>query len=437
MRVADDDRLIGTEDALAWGYERLYAGRPEGARRFLEFAAVRDPASAEVWGALGDTDESTGNRAAAAVRFARAASLEARRHWREAAAENLLAVDPVLALPAFVELRRERPDSARVERGLARALAASGRPAEAAVEWREVLSLDPDDVSSLVEAAEVMIRADAAVEALEVLARGARLLDDDPRFPALAARAWTALSEPGKAEAELARARALDPDHPATRAAEGVVAAARGGRGITPAYVRALFDGYAERFDHDLVDKLGYAAPALLRAAVTRARGAGAKFGRGIDLGCGTGLAGVAFRDIVGEMVGVDLSPRMVEAARRRGVYDGTEVGDAIVSLGDGRRWDLILAADVLVYIGDPAPLMTASARALNPGGLFALTAERTDDDAGLPFVLGPARRYAHAPLAVKGAALKAGFASIQIEDVSPRREGGRPVAGSLYILER
>src|SRR5438552_380422 len=64
------------------------------------------------------------------------------------------------------------------------------------------------------------------------------------------------------------------------------------------AYVRALFDQYAPKFERALVDDLGYRGPALLFKAVLAARLTVRKpalFKRAIDLGCGTGLAATAF----------------------------------------------------------------------------------------------------------------------------------------------
>jgi predicted TPR repeat methyltransferase len=85
--------------------------------------------------------------------------------------------------------------------------------------------------------------------------------------------------------------------------------------GMSPAYVRALFDQYAPKFETSLVDDLGYRGPALLFKAVLAARAAVHKpafFKRAIDLGCGTGLAAAAFAHEVDQFIGIDLSPRMI-----------------------------------------------------------------------------------------------------------------------------
>ena len=90
-------------------------------------------------------------------------------------------------------------------------------------------------------------------------------------------------------------------------------------------------------------------------------------FAHALDLGCGTGLAGVAFRDCVERLEGIDLSPGMVAEARAKGIYDALHVGEVVAHLkaATDRQFDLILAADVLVYVGDLAPLFLEVARVL------------------------------------------------------------------------
>ena len=129
---------------------------------------------------------------------------------------------------------------------------------------------------------------------------------------------------------------------------------------MSQAYVRALFDRYADRFDEDLTIRLKYQAPQVLRAMVDQIPGDRARRQLDVlDVGCGTGLAGVAFRSLARRLHGSDLAPRMVEKARRRGVYDHLEVAELVEGIArTPRAWDLVVAADVLVYVGDLAPVM-------------------------------------------------------------------------------
>ena len=164
--------------------------------------------------------------------------------------------------------------------------------------------------------------------------------------------------------------------------------------GMPQAYVQVLFDQYAPRFESALVGDLGYRGPALLFKAVLSVRAAAKKpafFKRAIDLGCGTGLAAAAFAKEVDHFIGVDLSPRMIDKARATGLYAELEVADILQGLR-GRpdaAADLILAADVMVYVADLAPVLSEAARVLAPGGLIAFTTETHDGDGR------PARRGA------------------------------------------
>src|SRR5271163_4949171 len=145
---------------------------------------------------------------------------------------------------------------------------------------------------------------------------------------------------------------------------------------LAPAYVARLFDDYAPRFDKHLTEALGYRGPELIIAALDAAAPE-RRFARALDLGCGTGLAGAALRGRVDRLEGVDLSPAMVAKARALQIYAELECGEIVAHLGRFEAaFDLIVAADVLVYLGDLAPVFAASARALAPGGLFAFTAE-------------------------------------------------------------
>src|SRR5690606_25849867 len=134
-------------------------------------------------------------------------------------------------------------------------------------------------------------------------------------------------------------------------------------------YVAGLFDQYAEEFDAHLTGELGYQTPQRLREPFDGLAG-GATGLRVLDLGCGTGLSGLVFRDCAAHLAGVDLSPRMLDKARGRGIYDELHCADLVQALErPGPDWDLMLAADVFVYLGDLGAVLRAAARALRPGG--------------------------------------------------------------------
>jgi predicted TPR repeat methyltransferase len=208
---------------------------------------------------------------------------------------------------------------------------------------------------------------------------------------------------------------------------------------MPPAYVRALFDQYAPKFDTALVGDLGYRGPALLFKAVSSARAAVRKpafFKRAIDLGCGTGLAAIAFAEGVDEFIGIDLSPRMIERARATGLYAQLEVAEMVEGL-HGRpdaSADLIIAADAMVYVSDLEPVLHEVKRVLTAGGLLAFTVET---HAGEGVLLGEGLRYAHAVSYVCGAVEAAGLKLSQCEDLSARNEHNVPAPGLVVVAAK
>lgn len=201
-------------------------------------------------------------------------------------------------------------------------------------------------------------------------------------------------------------------------------------------YVRTLFDQYAPRFETALVGGLSYRGPELLRAAVTATCDAAerpTRFARAFDLGCGTGLGGVAFRPFVDHLTGVDVAPKMVAAARSKRVYDDLAVGDLIPFMSglDESAFDLVLAADVLPYLAELAPLLTAIARVLRPGGMLAFSAE-THDGGGI--VLGAKLRFGHGTPYLRSALAVAGLKLLHLDPSSIRNEDGQPVPGLIAV---
>ncbi len=195
-------------------------------------------------------------------------------------------------------------------------------------------------------------------------------------------------------------------------------------------YVRTLFDGYAARFEQHLVGELGYRTPERLAALIDAARPG--SLGRVCDLGCGTGLMGALLRPRAAHLQGIDLSGEMIAQARRKGCYDALHVGDIEGLLGDLGELDLLVAADVLIYIGDLSGIFAAAAAALAPGGIFALTTEHTD---GEGWRLLPSGRYAHSHEAITRLAQAHGLTLLRSAVEPIRQERGVWLDGGLYVL--
>ena len=197
--------------------------------------------------------------------------------------------------------------------------------------------------------------------------------------------------------------------------------------------MRDLFDQFAPRFEAELTGALDYRTPSLLAGLLERAGVAAARRLRVLDLGCGTGLSGAALADFARRLEGLDLSPRMLAEARKRGIYHALHKADLLDWLpGRTGAFDLIAAADVLNYLGELAPALAAIAGALAAGGMAAFSVEAGE---GAPFALGAAMRYRHDPAHVAALAAAAGFTVVVQEAAVLRLEQGAPVAGALFVL--
>ena len=273
----------------------------------------------------------------------------------------------------------------------------------------------------------------AAAELLE------QALEKAPRW----APAWLALGEARERLAErdaagqaYRRALAFDPEDTLGAAPRLARLGLNTLAALPQSYVRALFDEYAPRYARHLRRGLGYRGPELILEALERCAPERC-FALAFDLGCGDGLMGAALRPPrVAEIIGVDLSPAMVAAARERGLYDQLECEEicAFLERRQAQSAELIVAADALPYFGDLSRLFSAIGRGLRPGGIFAFTAESRD---GEGFSIGETLRFSHSRAYLSHCAGEAGLDERLIEPAAARREKGLDAPGWVGVLER
>jgi predicted TPR repeat methyltransferase len=206
----------------------------------------------------------------------------------------------------------------------------------------------------------------------------------------------------------------------------------------SPEYVRQLYERFADSFDNILAG-LEYQAPQLL----TDQLAAEPEYQTGrahiLDAGCGTGLCGPLLRSSARRLVGVDLSPAMLDKARERGLYDDLQESELcqFMSAHPG-EFDVVVLADTLEYFGDLEEIFAVGCGTLRPGGLLLCSLEAMlEDKAGAGYQLQPHGRYCHSARYVRDTVLQAGFAEPSISMATLRKEYGEDVTGLIVSVRR
>jgi predicted TPR repeat methyltransferase len=312
---------------------------------------------------------------------------------------------------------------------LVRAWLAAGDPQAALAAAREAASLNPNVAHAVTALGDALL---AAGHLPTAIAEYQRALRSDPVSPEARLKLGLAWLEAGEAEKALEQFHSLDADEAAAPIARAE--AMRYQQRSDAGYVRHLFDQFSSDYDARMRGQLGYQAPEILRELAGLVM-PGAEGLVVLDLGCGTGLAGVAFADMAASLDGIDLSPAMIAKARALGVYRTLAVADIESALAaGGEDYDLVLAADTLVYLGDLAATFAGVAERLKPGGLFLFTVESSS---GSAFELGPKRRWRHTESYLRKIAADAGLEVTGLMACSPRHEANMPVNGLAVALSK
>ncbi len=459
-----DTRTIAKQRAQ----QLIQTHRLAEARRVLEM--VGECGDAEVAGLLGIVCGMTGDHPAAESALERAVAL---RPVDATLRNNLGCVLRTLGKRAeaevqFREALRLRPGYTGAEVNLGCALIDAGNFAAAEGVLRTALAIAPEHPEALNNLGTALRQMGQVAEATECFEKAVRLRPDYP--DALANLGMSRLfdNRPAEAEACLKQALAgapghisalyylgfllhkrnaiaeaeqcfrhilsIDPKHANAAYFLSVIGVREAPPRSPVSYVQELFDGYADNFDEHLVGALGYSAPVVMNRLVHSALGKNPPSLDILDLGCGTGLCAQNFTDIANSITGVDLSERMLDKARALGIYDHLAQNDIASFLaGQDTAYDLILAGDVFVYLGNLTAIFPACARALRDHGLLCFSTERANDDR--PYTLCPSGRYAQSPGYITTLALASDLRVLAVQDIVLREEYGDSIAGQVYVL--
>ncbi len=369
------------------------------------------------------------------------------------------------AILSYVRAISARSDFVEALHNLGLAYLATERLEQAEFTFRRVLTIAPDSASALGHLGEILYRCSHLGDSLECFEQAVKLESDEPSRHFDVAKALDGLGRLDEAAVAYRKCIDLNPssdvaydgladilrragkkqesiavlkqwlrNKPASPLAAHLLDAGigNGDRARAPdAYVKTLFDGFANDFDATLA-KLGYRVPNLIAKALHSLYPAPEARLRVLDAGCGTGLCGRLLRPHADRLVGVDLSPGMLERAKARGTYDELVEGELTDVLSHRpAEFDLIVAADTLVYFGDLQPFLDAVASAFRNEGTLIFTLEKLDGPTPTRgYRLTGTGRYAHTEKYMSGLLGGCGFRIVAKDEVTLRSEGGTRVVG-------
>ncbi|HKP63974.1 MAG TPA: tetratricopeptide repeat protein [Polyangiales bacterium] len=305
-----------------------------------------------------------------------------------------------------------------------------GRFAEAEAAYRRALALDPESVDAYNGYGRVLERQKRPEEALKQYQKALQLAPKDRGARYHTGMALCVLERFDEAAKVFRDWLAVDPDNPS---AKHYLAACTGKdvpQRASDAYVASTFDDFAQSFDAKL-ESLHYRAPELVADAVRKLLGEPAATLDILDAGCGTGLCGPKLRPYALHLLGVDLSAKMLEKAKRRADYHELHKAELTAFIeARPQSFDLIVSADTLCYFGDLTAVCAAAERALRPGGRLIFTVEALGEG---DYKLHSLGRYSHAQPYLRRVLETSGFELTLLEEAVLRSEFGSPVHG--YVI--
>ena len=200
-------------------------------------------------------------------------------------------------------------------------------------------------------------------------------------------------------------------------------------------YVVKLFDDFAKSFDKHLTEKLKYRVPEKLVTLLKKTTSKRLNFKHAIDVGCGTGLSGSAFRPLTDYLVGIDISKKMIEKASDKNIYDYVEQGDISTYLTKSlKKFDLFISTDVFIYVGDLDEVFSKVSAKSNLNAKFCFSVEKCEDN---EFKLLKSARYAHSKEYIDRLSKRYKFIIESFEETEIRTESGIPLTVYIFILKK
>ena len=327
------------------------------------------------------------------------------------------------------------PENITILYNLAYALIEKGEYQTSLNTYQKLIDIFPNHSRALCDIAYIYGKLNQHKTSLPFLERAKLIAPNDAHVHLSLGNTYKLIGNLKEAEVSLKEAIRLDPDY---QAAKYHLATISGDMSMTSSpdkYVEDLFDGYAETFDSHLIDKLKYKTPELIADMVKKHIDSTQKY-KILDLGCGTGLAGIHLMNISDYMVGIDLSSKMLKKAEKRNIYNELVISgiDQYFETHDFQP-NIVVSADVFVYIGDISKIFKDVSKSLQDNGVFVFSTEDTQETD--QFILKDSGRFAHNEGYIRSLADSNSLNLIDSQKTIIRYDAEKPIHGQVYLLRK
>ena len=336
------------------------------------------------------------------------------------------------AIEAYNKALAIKPDYAVAHNNMGNALKEQGKLEEAIEAFNKALAIKPNYAKAYNNVGNSLKEQGKLEEAIEAYKKA---LAKKPDYTDAYNNIGIVLQEQGKLEEAIEAYRkvlAIKPDY---GNAKHMLSSLTGKTtSVAPReYVENLFDGYANKFEHSLVGDLAYNIPKTMTDLIVKRHGCNA-LGSILDLGCGTGLTGLEIKEFCSNLEGIDLSNRMLELARDKGVYDKLSHVDIVEYLSQAElNFDYFISTDVFVYLGDLSEVFRfIKTRNKKPGKLVFST-EHAEKDG---FHIEKSARYSHSKSYIDGLCKQFNYRISHFSQTNLRKEKGEFLTGGIYLLD-
>ncbi len=333
------------------------------------------------------------------------------------------------ALTHFLWIAERYPHHFATQMNLAALFLKSGKSHEAKKYYLQALTLTPTDTQLYFNLGVISAQLGCVEEAIDYYLQALKINPDLADVHNNLSVAYLAIKNNQAALQHFCEVLRLQPQNAAVQHTIDILMQKKNISQSPPEYIRSLFDSYANHYEQHLLNDLHYQVPKTMYEIIVE-NFPQKKFDV-LDLGCGTGLCGELFKPITNTLVGVDLSEKMLAVAAQKHIY--TELIQAEISaIHSSQQYDLVIAADTLVYVGDWSDIMLTVARALQSAGIFIFNAEISEQE---NYVMTSSGRFAHHKKYIEKVAAENGFTILQYRKMILRTHNQTAVEGHLYLL--